>query len=57
MKASEVIAILQQIVKEKGDVDVYSGGEDYPDEVSSIEYVERGKGNAYVPSGSIHIWA
>lgn len=55
MKASELIRILQEQIKEHGDCGVYSGGADYPDGVSHVSYIEPDKGNGYVPGNTFWI--
>lgn len=54
MKASELVKRLQQLIKEHGDQEVYSGGEDYPGKVSGVEVEKRG--NGYVPKDSFKVW-
>lgn len=53
MKASELIEKIEKLIERHGDQEVYSGGEDYPGEVSGVRF--EAKGNAYVPKGSFDI--
>lgn len=53
MKASELIQRLQQLIKEHGDREVYSGGEDYPGPVNGIRHEK--KGDAYIPKNTFDI--
>jgi hypothetical protein len=53
MKASELIERLQKLIERHGDKEVYSGGEDYPGEVTGVRF--ESKGNGYIPKGSFDI--
>lgn len=53
IKASELIAQLQELVKEHGDRPVYSGGTDYPAGVENVSY--WAKGDSYIPKGAFYI--
>lgn len=55
MKASELIDRLKELIKEHGDREVYSGGEDYPGKVGGVVVQTRGDG--YVPTGAFDVWA
>lgn len=53
IKASALIQILKDKIAQHGDLEVYSGGGDYPEGVQDVAYEARG--NAYVPKNSFHI--
>lgn len=53
MKISQLIKELQKAKKEYGDVEVYAGGADYPEEVDSVSYQQRGDG--YIPSNTVYL--
>jgi hypothetical protein len=54
IKASELIVLLQDIMRKHGDREIFSGGADYPAGVRCIT-VEK-IGNGYVPKGAFFIW-
>lgn len=51
---SQLITILQKLKKEHGDVQVFSGGTDYPGGVSGASYNEKDR--IYTPSNTVTIW-
>lgn len=53
IKASELIKVLERLIEKHGDLQVFSGGTDYPEGVESVWYKERG--NSYIPSNSFFI--
>lgn len=54
MRASELVAKLQELIKEHGDREVYSGGEDYPGRVEAVAVEQHG--HPYVPKDSFKVW-
>ena len=54
MKASELIKTLENAIATHGDLEVFSGGQDYPEGVRGVSY-ER-KGTSYVPKNSFYVW-
>ena len=53
MKISEVIKELKRLEKEHGDIEVFSGGEDYPSVVGGLRY--SNKSEAYYSNNCIKI--
>lgn len=53
--ASELIAALQELIRQHGDKQVYSGGTDYPEGVTGVSYTPKGKGDGYTPSDSFKV--
>jgi hypothetical protein len=54
IKASQLIVLLQKQIDIHGDCEVYAGGGDYPQGVSSVVYDP--KGNAYSKPNSFNIY-
>jgi hypothetical protein len=54
IKASELIKNLQDLIKEKGDLEVFSGGNDFPTGVSHAFHVKDDR-DVYVPKDSFYI--
>lgn len=57
MKATEVIKKLEELVAKHGDVEVFSGGEDYPGKVSCLLFIDKKNANAYYGPNCIKIYA
>ena len=55
MKATELIARLQDLVDEYGDREVYHGGQDYPETVRSAVVISKKRASGYEPEGVIKI--
>ena len=53
IKASELIILLKKQIQLHGDLEVYSGGGDYPEGVDRVIY--EAIGNSYVPKNSFRI--
>lgn len=56
MLISELIAELEKLQKRYGDLEVFSGGGDYPDGVNGAAYVPKSKGDGYIPGNCVKIW-
>lgn len=55
MRLSELIVRLLHTLETHGDVEVYSGGEDYPGRV--VDAVVQNVDDPYVPRGAVNIRA
>lgn len=51
----ELIAILSTLRKKHGNIQVFSGGQDYPGGVLTAVYIDDQHSNAYVPSNVVVI--
>jgi hypothetical protein len=56
IKASELVAHLQQLIKEHGDLQVYAGGGDYPEGVTGVAFVTPKRGDSYVPGNTFKVF-
>lgn len=54
MKASDLIKRLESLIEMYGDQEVYSGGEDYPNNVVNVAYEKAG--DTYVPPNAFRVW-
>lgn len=54
MLASDLIVLLQQLVAEHGDHEVFAGGTDYPGGVQGVGFNERG--DPYQPKDTYYIY-
>jgi hypothetical protein len=55
MKASELVEEILRLIEKHGDQEVYSGGEDYPGEVTAVGF-QKDERNPYVPRNSFKIY-
>lgn len=57
IRASELIKVLQECIREHGDLPVFAGGGDYTEPVTedSVHHRGKGKGDGYVHDHSFHI--
>ena len=53
MKASELIKVLEKMIKKYGDQEVYSGVTDYPEGVKGV--YRRDHGDGYIPEGAFYL--